>query len=225
MQIYIDSSDPREIRTAREWGILDGVTTNPSLISRGGSDMQATLRRVLDASPGPVLCQVIGWEDRESMVGQARWLHAFSDRIVVKLPLSQAGIQALLQLKREVPGITIAMTLVCSVAQAYLAGKAGADIVAIFNGPLDQALDQDVDLVAPVRKIYDNYHFPTRILSCGRYPRSFGEFAAAGTDICTLRFEYLSLLYEHPFTDKRVRGFMTDWQGVFGAATWPVSGT
>ncbi len=225
MQIYIDSSDPKEILKARDWGILDGVTTNPSLISKGGSDMQQTLRRVLDASPGPVLCQVIGWDDRDAMAGQARWLHAFSDRIVVKLPLSPAGLQALLLLKREQKGMQIAMTLVCSVAQAYLAGKCGADIVALFNGPLDQAVDQEVDLVTPVRRIYDNYRFPTRILSCGRYPRSFGEFAAAGTDICTLRFEYLSLLFEHPFTEKRQRGFAADWQAAFGAATWPRSGT
>ena len=225
MQLYIDSSDPREILKAREWGILDGVTTNPSLISKAGGDMQETLRRILEASPGPVLCQVIGWEDSASMAGQARWLHAFSDRIVVKLPMSPAGIQALLQLKREDPGLKIAITLVCSVAQAYLVGKAGADIVALFNGPLDLALDQEVDLVTPVRKVYDTYRFPTRILSCGRYPRAFGEFAAAGTDICTLRFEYLSLLYEHPFTEKRFRGFMTDWQSVFGARTWPVSGS
>jgi transaldolase len=221
MQLYLDSSDPREILKAREWGILDGVTTNPSLISRGGTDMQATLKRVLDASPGPVLAQAYGWEDRESLVGQARWLHRFSDRIVVKLPMSVAGIQAVQQLKKEDAGIRIAVTLVCSVAQAYLAGKAGADIVAIFNGPLDQALDQDVDLVGPVRKIYDNYGFPTRILSCGRFIKSFGEFAAAGTDICTLRYEFMSALFDHPFTEKRMRGFAADWEGVFGRDTWP----
>jgi transaldolase len=225
MQIYIDSSDPREILKAREWGIIDGVTTNPSLIARGGSDMNATLRRVLDASPGPVLCQAVGWDDREALAGQARWLHAFSDRIVVKLPMSPAGIQALQRLKKEDPGIPCAVTMVCSVAQAYLAARAGADIVALFNGPLDQALDQETDLVAPVRKIYDDGRFPTRILSCGRYPRSFAEFAAAGTDICTLRFEFLGLLFEHPFTEKRMRGFTADWQAAFGQATWPVSGT
>src|SRR5579864_8053020 len=127
MQLYLDSSDTREILKAREWGILDGVTTNPSLISRGGSDMQATLRRVLEASPGPVLAQAFGWEDRESLVGQARWLHRFSDRIVVKLPMSVAGIQAVQQLKKEDAGMKIAVTLVSSVAQAYLVGKAGAD--------------------------------------------------------------------------------------------------
>jgi transaldolase len=224
MQLFLDSSDPKEILKARDWGILDGVTTNPSLISRGGSDMQATLRRVLDASPGPVLAQAFGWDDRESLVGQARWLHRFSDRIVVKLPMSVAGIQAVLQLKKEDAAMKIAVTLVCSVAQAYLVGKVGADIVAIFNGPLEQALDQDVDLVAPVRKIYDTYKFPTRILSCGRFIKSFGEFAAAGTDICTLRFEFMSALFEHPFTDKRMRGFSADWEGAFGRETWPKIG-
>jgi transaldolase len=225
MQIFLDSSDPREIARACAWGSLDGVTTNPSLISKGGSDMQQTLRKVVDASPGPVLCQAVGWSDKESLVGQARWLHAFSPKVIVKLPMSQAGIQAVLQLKKETPGVKIAVTLVSSVAQAYLVGKAGADIVAVFNGPLDQALDQEVELVAPIRKVYDNYGFATKILSCGRYPRGFAGFAVAGTDICTMRFEYLSLLYEHPFTEKRMRGFMDDWEAVFGkATTWPREG-
>jgi transaldolase len=221
VELYLDSSDPREILKAREWGIIDGVTTNPSLISKGGNAMQETLRAVVEASPGPVLAQALGWEETAPLVAQARWLHRFSDRIVVKLPMSVAGIQALLELKQSEPGIRIAITLVSSIAQAYLAGKAGADIVALFNGPLDQALDQEVELVEPVRKVYDNYGFKTRILSCGRFPRSFAGFAVAGTDICTLRFEYLGLLYEHPFTEKRMRGFQADWSRAFGAETWP----
>ena len=221
MQVYLDSSDPKEIMKAREWGAIDGVTTNPSLIARAGADMQKTLRAVVDASPGPVLCQAVGWDDTDALAGQARWLHSFSDRVVVKLPMSQAGIMALQLLKRDLPGIRIAVTLVSSIAQAYLVAKSGADIVAIFNGPLDQALDQEVDLVAPVRRMYANYGFETKILSCGRYPRSFGEFAVAGTDICTLRFEFLTLLYEHPFTEKRMRGFMDDWRRTFGDTTWP----
>jgi transaldolase len=225
MQLFIDSADPEEITKARAWGVIDGVTTNPTLIARQrGRKMRDSLRSIVDASPGPVLCQAIGWQDTAPLVAQAKWLHGFSDKIVVKLPMSVAGIQALIQLKREAPGIRIAVTLVSSVAQAYLAGKSGADIVAIFNGPLDQALDQEVELVAPVRKIYDNYGFTTKILSCGRYPRSFGQFAVAGTDICTLRFEYLALLYEHPFTEKRMRGFMEDWEGAFGKTVWPSPG-
>ena len=224
MKLFIDTSDPREILSVRDWGILDGVTTNPSLIARGGKDMQETLRRVLDASPGPVLCQAVGWGERDALAGQARWLHRLSERIVVKLPMSPAGIQALLLLKKEDPGMQIAVTLVCSVAQAYLAAKAGADVVALFAGPLDQVQDQEVDLVAPVRRMYDVQHYATQILACGRYPRSFGEFAAAGAHICTLRLEFITLLYEHPFTEKRMRGFSSDWQAAFGGATWPAAG-
>ncbi len=221
MQLFLDSSDPKEILQAREWGIIDGVTTNPSLIPKGGPDMEATLSRVVEASPGPVFCQVLGWKELNPLLEQARWLHKFSDKIIVKLPISIAGIQALIQLKREKPDMKIAVTTVCSIAQAYLVGKHGADVAALFNGPLDQVIDQNVEMVAPVRKMYDNYGFKTKTLSCGRLPRSFGEFAVAGTDICTMRMEFLSLLYEHPFTDKRMTGFMQDWQGVFGDRVWP----
>jgi transaldolase len=222
MQLFIDSSDPREITTAREWGIIDGVTTNPALISKGGPDMQETLRKILAASGSlPVLCQVIGRDDVASLMGQARWLHAFSERIIVKIPMSNAGIQAVMRLKKETPDMKVTVTLVSSMAQAYLAGKAGADIVALFNGPLDLALDQEVQLVAPVRQIFDNYGFTTKILSCGRFPRAFGDYAVEGTDICTMKLEYLSLLYEHPFTDKRFQGFMADWDRAFGKVTWP----
>ena len=223
MQLYIDSSDPKEILIAREWGIIDGVTTNPALIAKGGPDMQATLRKVLDASPGKVFCQSIGWDDKVALIGQAKWLHAFSDRIIVKLPMSIAGIQALQVLKRECPAMQIAVTMVASVGQAYLCGKCGADVVALFNGPLELELDQPVDLVNPVKQIFRNYGFKTQVLSCGRFPRAFGEFATAGTDICTMRFEYLKLLYDHPYTDKRVNVFMRDWRGAFGDKTWPMT--
>lgn len=221
MQLFIDSSSPDEIRQACEWGIIDGVTTNPALISKGGPDMQATLRKVVDASPGVVLCQAVGSREVAPLKAQARWLHRFSEKIVVKLPPSPAGLRALQDLKREMPEIKIAITLVASLAQAYLAGKLGADIVALFNGPLEQVLDQEVDMVAPVRKIYANYGFKTKILSCGRFPRAFGQFAEAGTDICTMRFEFMKLLFEHPYTDQRVNGFMADWKQAFGEATWP----
>jgi transaldolase len=221
MQVFIDSSDPQEIAQARDWGVIDGVTTNPGLIPKGGPDMQATLSRVLDASPGPVFCQVIGWHEGDPLLAQARWLHKFSDRIIVKLPMSIAGIQALIQLRNEKPDMKLAVTTVCSIAQAYLAGKHGADVVALFNGPLDQVIDQAVDMVTPVKKMYENYGFNTKILSCGRLPRSFGEFAVAGTDICTMKMEFLRMLYEHPFTEKRMTGFTQDWQNVFGDRTWP----
>ena len=221
MELYLDSSNPSEIQETCAWGLLSGVTTNPSLISAAGADMQQTLRRVVEASPGPVLVQAIGWSDPAPLVSQARWLHDFSDKIIVKLPMSPAGLNALLALKKQVPGLRIAVTLVASIAQAYLCGKAGADIAAIFNGPLDQASDSMPEMVAPIKKIYANYGFKTKVLSCGRYPRLFGEVAEAGTDICTMKFEFMRLLYEHPFTDKRMQGFMQDWQKTFGSQTWP----
>jgi transaldolase len=168
-----------------------------------------------------VLVQVIGWHDPAPMIRQARWLHAFSDRIIVKLPASVAGLQALQQLKAEAPDLRLAVTAIASLSQAYLAGKVGADIAAIFNGPLDQAEDTAHDMIAPVRKIYDNYGFQTKILACGRYPRLFGEVAVAGADICTMRMEFMRLLYQHPFTDQRMNGFLKDWKGTFGEKTWP----
>jgi transaldolase len=223
MQLFIDSSDPKEITAAREWGIIDGVTTNPSLIAKAGTDMETALRRVLDASPGPVFCQAIGWKEVEPLKAQARWLHNFSERIIVKLPMSGAGITAVTQLKRENSKIKLAVTAVSTVAQAVLVAKAGADVVAVFNGPLDLEQDEPVQIVAPIRAVLDRNGFKTKLLSAGRYPRSFGEYAAAGTDIITLRFEFLKQLFEHAFTDKRMQGFLADWQKVFGDRTWPTA--
>lgn len=222
MQLFLDSSNPEEIAEARSYGHLSGVTTNPSLIAAAGPDMEGTLRSVLEISPGPVLVQAVGWHDPAPLVAQARWLHRLSESIIVKLPMSISGIQALSDLKQQLPALRLAVTAVASIAQAYLCGKAGADIVALFNGPLDQASDIPVSLVAPVRRIYDNYGFQTQILSCGRFPRLFGEFAVAGTDICTMKLEYMKLLYEHPFTDRRMHGFLDDWRASFGEQTWPV---
>jgi transaldolase len=221
MELFLDSSDPQEIMQARSWGLLSGVTTNPSLIAKAGPDMRQTLGRVLEASPGPVLVQVIGWHAVDPLVAQARWLHSFSDRIIVKLPMSTAGIQALLSLKEDRSDLRLAVTAVASISQAYLCGKAGADIVAVFNGPLDQDSDTPVNMVPEIRTIYNHYGFSTRILSCGRFPRIFGKFAEAGTDICTMKIEYLQRLYEHSFTDKRMTGFLDDWQTAFGDQTWP----
>jgi transaldolase len=221
MEIFLDSANPKEIMEARSYGVLSGVTTNPMLIAGAGPDKEKTLRTVVDASPGPVFVQAVGWHDPKPLMGQARWLHDFSDKIIVKLPISVAGLQALMALREQVPGLRLAVTAVASVAQAYLAAKAGADVVAVFNGPLDQTTDAMLEMVAPIKKIYANYGFKTKVLSCGRYPRLFGEVAAAGTDICTMKFEFLKLLYEHPFTDQRMNGFMRDWQKVFGEQTWP----
>ena len=115
----------------------------------------------------------------------------------------------------------IAVTAVASVAQALLCGKAGADVVALFNGPLDEASDAVIDMVSPVKQIYTRWGFATKVLSCCRFPRGVGQFAAAGSDYCTMKKEFHQLLYEHPFTDKRMTGFLGDWRKTFGDRTWP----
>lgn len=221
MELFLDSADPGEIMEARAWGLISGVTSNPSLIAAAGADMEQTLRGILEASPGPVLVQVIGWQEMAPLVRQARWLHAFSERIIVKLPASIAGLQAVCHLRAELPDLQVAVTAIASIAQAYLAAKAGAHIAAIFNGPLDLAEDTAHDMIAPVRRIYANYGFKTKILACGRYPRLFGEIAVAGADICTMKMEFMRLLYQHPFTEQRMHGFLASWQSQFGDQTWP----
>jgi len=221
MELYLDSSNPKEIMEVRSWGLISGVTTNPLLISAAGTDMEKTLREIIEVSPGPVLVQTIGWHDPKPLIRQAKWLHHFSDKTIIKLPMSIAGIQALLELKRQVPDICLAVTAVASIAQAYLCGKAGADIVAVFNGPLDQAEDTAHEMIGPVRQIYANYGFKTKILACGRYQRLFGEIAMAGADICTMKKEFMQLLYEHSFTESRMNGFLKSWRGTFDEKTWP----
>jgi len=221
VELFRDGSDPREIEEVRTWGLVSGVTTNPTLIPKVGPDMLATLNTLVGVSPGPVLVQVVGWQEPDPLISQAKWLHQFSDRIIVKLPMSIAGIQALLQLKQDAPEMRLAVTTVASISQAYLCGKAGADIVAIFNGSMDQDCDTPVNMVPEVRRIYANYGFSTKILSCGRFPRIFGRFAIAGTDICTMKMEYMRFFYEHAFTEKRMNSFMNDWKATFGGETWP----
>jgi transaldolase len=223
MEILIDSADPIEIREVALRGLIHGVTTNPTHYAHAarGMPFEDLLRQLIEASPGYLFTQVIGGGDTEPMLGQARWLARQSEKIVVKLPMTPAGIEALIRLKRTEPAIKVAVTAVASVSQALIAGLAGADVVALFNGPLDTVSDTPVELVGPVRRIYAHSGIDTKILSCGRFSRGVGEYAAAGTDMVTLRKEYLDQLYMHPYTEQRLNGFMADWKTVFGDRTWP----
>ena len=221
MDLLIDSADVKEIEAAKSWGLISGVTTNPTLYGRQVDDHLKRLNELVEVSPGVVYTQVIGWHNTEEMIKQAVWLAAQSDRIIVKLPMSNEGIQACLRLKQNHPTMKIAITAVASLAQAFLCGKAGADVVALFNGPLDQEVDSWFELVGPVKKMYANYGYQTKVLSACRYPRGFAEYCIAGTDICTMKREFLELLYEHAYTDKRMHGFTADWQAKFGDTLWP----
>jgi len=223
MEILLDSADPSEVREVAKRGLISGITTNPTLYANqaGETSFVDRLHELIEVSPGHVFTQVIGSQDGGAMLRQARWLARQSDKVVVKLPMTAAGIDVVISLKKEKPSIRLAVTAVSSVAQALVVGMAGADVVALFNGPLDTVSDSPVEIVAPVKRIYSARGFRTLILSCGRFPRGVGEYAAAGSDMITLRKEYIELLYDHPYTDKRLAGFMSDWAGAFGNVTWP----
>ncbi|HPO13949.1 MAG TPA: transaldolase family protein [Candidatus Hydrogenedentes bacterium] len=221
MELLLDSGEPKEILEARATGLLSGVTTNPKIYGKLGTDFLKRLDAIVEASPGYVFTQVIGWHDVEELLGQARWLAKKSPKIVVKLPMSEAGLRACQILKKENPEMTIAITAVAAVWQALMCGKAGADIVALFNGALDTVSDTPVHIVEPVRQIYTNYGYKTRILSCARFPRGAAEFAVAGSDLCTVGIEYWRMLFEHPYTYQRMMGFMEDWHKAFGDQKWP----
>ena len=223
MELLVDSIEPEEIEEVKSWGLICGVTTNPALYSKQKDKFTDRLKKIVQASPGYVFTQVIGWHNVEELKGQARWLAKQSEKIVVKLPMGIEGIQALIQLKKENPKMRIAITAVASVTEAMLCGKAGADVVAIFNGPLDSVSDSPVDLITPVRKIYDRWGYKTKILSCCRFAPGVGEYAAAGTDMVTMQIAFHKLLYEHPYTDKRMTGFFEAWEGAFGDQKWPMA--
>ena len=223
MELLVDSIEPEEIEEVKSWGLISGVTTNPALYSKQKDKFTDRLKKIIEASPGYVFTQAIGWHNVEELKGQARWLAKQSEKIMVKLPMGIEGIQALIQLKKENPRMRIAITAVASVSEAMLCGMAGADVVALFNGPLDSVSDSHVDLVTPVRKIYDRWGYKTKILSCCRFAPGAGEFAAAGTDMLTMQISFHKMLYEHPYTDKRMAGFFEAWGGAFGDQKWPMA--
>ncbi|MFC1766467.1 transaldolase family protein [Planctomycetota bacterium] len=222
MKLLLDSGLPEEIEEIKATGMLAGVTTNPKIYGTLGTDFLKRLDDILAVAPGCVFTQVVGWHNTEDMIKQARWLSAKSKKIIVKLPMSIEGLQALKCLKKDNnPDMRLAVSVVSSITQALLAGQAGADVVALFNGALDTTSDTPVHIVEPVKKMYRHYGYQTEILSCGRFPRGVGEFAIAGSDYCTLGAEFFRMLFEHPYTYMRMKGFAEDWQGAFGDKTWP----
>jgi len=222
MELLLDSGNPQEIEDVKATGLLSGVTTNPKIYGKLGTDFKKRLQDIIEVSPGYVFTQVVGCENVDEMVGQARWLADQSKDIVVKFPMCVEGLQAAQKAKKENPKMTVAITTVSSIAQALLSAKAGADIIALFNGALDTVSDSPVHIVTPVKQILKNYNFDCKVLSCARFARGVGEFAAAGSDMCTLGKEFFFALYEHPYTYLRLSGFKEDWGGAFGDKIWPM---
>ncbi|HXG33741.1 MAG TPA: fructose-6-phosphate aldolase [Bryobacteraceae bacterium] len=213
MKIFLDTANLDELRKGAEWGIVDGVTTNPSLIAREGRPIEEQIRRICEIIDGDVSAEVVATEASE-MVREARRLAGIHPNVVVKVPLTREGIKATAALSKE--GIRLNVTLCFSPAQALLAAKAGAYIVSPFVGRLDDIGHIGMDLIREITQIYRNYGFKTQVLAASlRSPTHVIEAALAGADIATMPFRVLEMLFNHPLTEKGLEQFLKDWARVF----------
>ena len=209
MKIFIDTAMIDEIREANRLGLINGVTTNPSLIAKAGKEFIPLIEEICSIVNGPISVEVVSTTAPE-MVNEARGLAALHPNVVVKLPLTREGLLATRELASE--GIRVNMTLVFSPAQALLAAKAGASYVSPFVGRLDDISHPGMDLVEQILTIYDNYDFPTEVIVASvRNPLHFLDAALMGADIATVPYKVIEQLIRHPLTDLGVEAFLSDW--------------
>ncbi len=216
MKFFIDTANLDEIREAKELGIIDGVTTNPSLVAKEGcknrEDFKKLIHEICEVVQGPVSAEVVSI-DVEGMVKEARELGEIHEHVVVKIPMITDGLKATRQLAEE--GIKINVTLVFSPLQALLAAKAGATYVSPFVGRLDDISHTGMELVAQILEIYQNYIFETELLVASiRNPLHVLEAALMGADVATIPFKVISQLAKHPLTDIGIKKFLEDWKKV-----------
>jgi transaldolase len=212
MKIFVDTASLKEIREAQAMGILDGVTTNPSLISKETGDYRDILKEICQVVPGPVSAEVVGTRFEE-MVEEGRSLAKIADNIVVKVPINWEGLKVIKKLSSE--GIRINVTLIFSPTQALLAAKAGAAYVSPFIGRLDDIAIEGMELIHQLVAIFDNYDIETEILAASiRHPVHVVQAAVAGADIATMPYNVLDKLLNHPLTDIGAEKFRKDWEKV-----------
>ena len=209
MNIYLDTANVKEILEASVLGVLDGVTTNPSLVAKEGRNFREALQEICSIVDGPVSVEVVS-VDADGMVKEGRELAKIHKNIVVKVPSNSEGLKATKRMAAE--GIKINVTLCFSATQALLAAKAGAWCVSPFIGRLDDISSNGIELVHQIVRIYRNYHFPTLVLVASvRQPQQVVEAALAGGDICTMPFKVFQQLLKHPLTDMGEKKFLSDW--------------
>ena len=220
MKFFLDTANLDELKKGAGWGIVDGVTTNPSLIAKEGRPIEEQIRRICEIVDGDISAEVVSTEAGE-MIREGKRLAAIHKNVVVKCPLTRDGIRATAALSRE--NIRVNVTLCFSPGQALLAAKAGAYIVSPFVGRLDDIGHTGMDLIRSIVTIYRNFGFPTRILAASlRSPTHVVDAAMAGAHIATLPFKVLDMLFNHPLTDKGLDQFLKDYAKVFQEA--PVAG-
>ncbi len=212
MKLFLDTADADQVREAWSWGIIDGVTTNPSHVAKTGRKAMDVFADILEIVDGPVSLETVSLTAPE-IIAEGRELAKLGENVVVKVPLIKEGLKAVKALSAE--GINTNVTVTFSPLQALLAAKVGATYVSPFVGRLDAVGHVGMDLVEQIRMIYDNYGFETEIIAAAmRHPTHVLESAIAGADVCTAAFDILDQLYNHPLTDIVLNQFLTDWAKV-----------
>ncbi len=212
MKFFIDTANLDEIKKAADMGMVDGVTTNPSLIAKEKCDFKERIEAICNLISGPVSAEVVSLE-AEGMVKEAVSIAGIAKNIVIKIPMTTEGLKAAKKLASK--GIRTNVTLVFSPLQALLAAKAGATYVSPFVGRLDDISQDGMELIADIVQIYDNYGFDTEIIVASiRHPIHVLESARIGADIATIPYKVISQLAHHPLTDKGLKNFLKDWEKV-----------
>jgi transaldolase len=216
MKIFLDTAEIDEIRTAARWGILDGVTTNPSLYAKVGGSYEEILQQICKITPGPVSAEVVA-DDVDGMLEEGRRFAKLAPNIVVKVAMSENGLEAISRFSDE--GIKTNCTLIFSTNQGLLAAKAGASIVSPFVGRLDDINQDGMIVVRELAEIFELYDIETEVLAASiRNPLHVTQAAMAGAHIATLPFKVLQQMVHHPLTDKGIVQFKKDWEAARQAA-------
>ena len=209
MELYIDTANIDEIRNAADLGVLDGVTTNPSLIAREGVDFHSRMGEICEIVSGPVSAEVVSVE-HDGMISEADELLKIASNIVIKLPCTVDGLKACKTLSDR--GVKVNMTLCFQPLQAMMVAKAGAFLVSPFLGRIDDIGGDGMELIQQIRTIYDNYGYTTKILSASiRHPLHLVQCALVGSDVATVPFKVISQMMKHPLTDSGLAAFLADW--------------
>jgi len=208
MKIFIDSGDIDEIKEAQSMGVIDGVTTNPSLLAKGGKPTRAAIAAICDIVDGPISAEVVA-TDKDAILSEGRELAKIHKNVVVKVPLIEEGLKAVRIFTEE--GIRTNVTLCFSASQALLAAKAGASYISPFVGRIDDAAGDGMELVQQIVTIYDNYGFDTQVLTASvRGPLHFVQAALIGSHVATLPLKVIKQLLKHPLTDTGLAQFLAD---------------
>lgn len=210
MKFFVDTADIGEIRELAETGLLDGVTTNPSLINKTGRGFYEVLEEICQVVKGPVSAETVA-TDHKTMLAEGEKLAKLGKNIAVKVPLTVEGLKTCKALSGK--GVMVNVTLCFSASQALLAAKAGATFISPFVGRIDDISEDGMEVVRDIRLIYDNYAFKTQILVASvRHPRHVLEAARIGADVATIPAKVMKQLFAHPLTDKGLKAFLDDWK-------------